>query len=119
MIQQQVNVGSDYQLVTFNAPRHLLDVFDDLRKYKNINRTSTLLNLMESFVRTETKQLREDDKLKNFIRDVKLRSKNPSIPSFNKKQSQNYVRWEDSYNDTPPSPIFNDDEINDGWRREW
>jgi hypothetical protein len=110
MNTQSVNVGSDYQLVTFNVPFHLLNNFDELRKFKRVSRTSMMLNLMEKFVRNETKQLKEDDQLNHFIRDVKLRNSDPKVPSFNKKKSQSFGRWEDSYldDDLPTTPTIDD-----------
>jgi hypothetical protein len=101
---------NNHQLVTFNVPHHLLNNFDELRKFKRVSRTSMILNLMEGFVRDEFKQIKDDDNLNTFIRDVKLRSSNPSTPSFNRQQSQKMKGWESSYLDEelPPSPIFND-----------
>lgn len=108
MNTQQGIVGNDVQLVTFNCPKHFLNIFDELRMYKRVSRSSMLLNLMEGFVRTERKQLKEDDELNNFIRDVKLRNSELNTPSFNKETSKQYVRWEDSYLDdekTTNTPI--------------
>ena len=76
---------TDHQLVTFNVPHHLLNNFDELRKFKRVSRTSMILNLMERFVRSEFQQLKEDDNLNIFLNDVKLRSSQPNTPSFNKQ----------------------------------
>ena len=73
---------------------------------------------MESFVREEILKLEKDNTINKFILDMKRRNQNPSQPSFNKQKSQSYSRWEDSYDDTPTTPIFYDDEINDDWRRD-
>ena len=119
MTQAYINTTpNSYKMVTFNVPNHLVNNFDELRKFKRLSRTSTLINLMESFVREEILKLEKDNTINKFILDMKRRNQNPSQPSFNKQKSQSYSRWEDSYDDTPTPLIFDDDEINDDWRRD-
>jgi hypothetical protein len=106
-----------YKMVTFNVPYHLVNNFDEVRKFKRVSRTSMLINLMEGFVRDEVGKLEKDNNINKLIMDMKLRNQNPSQPSFNKQTSKQYERWEDSYNDITPQPIF-DDGIDDRWRKD-
>ena len=118
MTMQATNSTNTFKMVTFNVPNHLVNNFDEVRKFKRLSRTSTLINLMESFVREEIGKLKEDNSINKFIMDMKLRNQNPSIPSFNKQKSNTIRSWEDSYDDTPTPPIFHDEDIEDNWRRD-
>jgi predicted DNA-binding protein len=43
----------DYKLVNFNVPRDLIDKFDYINRRKSTTRTSTLLSLIEGWVREQ------------------------------------------------------------------
>ena len=53
--------ASRIRLVNFNAPQNLLSNFDHIVRFKSTSRTSTLLGLMEQYVRHEREQLERDD----------------------------------------------------------
>lgn len=108
----QTHSLNDYKLINFNVPNHLINSFDEMVKYKRVSRTSQLIGLMERWLRNEVKQMEEDNKFNHLVMDMKLRNKTSSPLPKQKTHS-----WEDSYDDTPPSPLF-DDGSHDDWRMD-
>lgn len=105
----------DYKLVNFNVPKYLIKNFDNLVKFKRVSRTSMLVHLMEDYLRSEQKKMKEDKSLNDLV--VHLRDQNrketidklrdnfepPMIP-----RSQDVRTWNDHLSDL--SNIGNDDE---------
>ena len=104
-------------LINFKIPKHLKYHLDRLVKFKGISRTSILINLIEGWIHKETEQLENDGRvyelmssLENTIERSVLRQVSP------KEQTR---RWEDSYDDELPVPVFNPNESEDdfnSWR---
>ena len=85
----------NHKLINFNVPNYLITNFDELVKFKRITRTSMLIRLIESYMRSEVTKMKDDDKINHLIQDVKLRNNNPTqkLKQLNETQS-------------PPYPIF-------------
>ena len=94
-----VNTLSDHKLVNFNVPNYLIKNFDNLVRFKRVSRTSMLVHLMETYIRSESKRLREDNDLNKMIVDLKHR---------NRKEIKEEIKenWE------PPMIPYSSDE---GW----
>ncbi len=107
------NILSDYKLINFNVPKYLIKNFDNLVRFKRVSRTSMLVHLMESYIRSEKKLMEDDNTLNLMINDVEKRNKEelktqlrtmkseveeeyepPMIPTLNEKRS-----WSDHTND--------------------
>ena len=107
------NILSDYKLINFNVPKYLIKNFDNLVRFKRVSRTSMLVHLMESYIRSEKKLMEDDNTLNLMINDVEKRNKEelktqlrtmkngveeeyepPMIPTLNEKRS-----WSDHNND--------------------
>ena len=69
------NILSDYKLINFNVPKYLIKNFDNLVRFKRVSRTSMLVHLMESYIRSEKKLMEDDDTLNLMINDVEKRNK--------------------------------------------
>ena len=104
--------SNNYKLVNFNVPNYLITNFDELIKFKRISRTSMLITLMESYIRTEVLKLKEDDNINKLITNVKLRnntptqtlkkndpSQSPVTPKFSDDNMGENIKWEDSFKD--------------------
>jgi hypothetical protein len=104
--------SNNYKLVNFNVPNYLITNFDELVKFKRISRTSMLITLMESYIRTEVLKLKEDDNINKLITNVKLRNntptqtlqknntnQSPATPMFSDNDMGEVSRWEDSFKD--------------------
>lgn len=52
---------SNFKLINFNVPLPLLDAFDFLNSRQSTNRTSTLVSLMEGWVRNEEKRIQRNN----------------------------------------------------------
>ena len=104
--------SNNYKLVNFNVPNYLITNFDELVKFKRISRTSMLITLMESYIRTEVLKLKEDDNINKLITNVKLRSNTPTqtlkkndpsqspvTPKFSDDNMGENIKWEDSFKD--------------------
>lgn len=86
---------TSYKLVNFNVPTHVINSFDQLVRYKGVSRTSLLLRLIDDFMRSEQRLLKEDNNLTKFINSVKTEEREttkktlvddyepPMVPSFN------------------------------------
>lgn len=100
MIQQNY-IGNDYKLVNFNVPNYLINNFDEMVKFKRMSRTSTLIGLMELWLRSEVKKVESDNNFNNLIMDMKLRNKTTETLKTDKVNEEEF----------PPTPIFtvNDD----------
>ena len=53
--------NKDYTMISLNVPNYLKTNFDNMVKFKRISRTSMLVRLMETFLRYELKQLKNDN----------------------------------------------------------
>lgn len=87
----------DYTMISLNIPNYLKTNFDTICKFKRFNRTSMIVRLMESFLRYENKQMKEDTSFNKMILDLnKNYSKSepivepPMIPL-----SSDDIDWED------------------------
>lgn len=94
MILQQPYNSNHYKLVNFNVPNHLINSFDEMVKFKRLSRTSTLISLMEGWLRNEVRKMDEDDKFNDLVMDLKTRN----------RQTTHLQRQTDE--ELPPSPIF-------------
>ncbi len=112
------NILSNYKLINFNVPKYLIKNFDNLVRFKRVSRTSMLVHLMESYIRSEKKLMEDDNTLNLLINDVEKRNKEdlktqlrtdkseveeeyepPMIPTLNEKRSwsdhTNHEDWND------------------------
>jgi len=71
---EQILQNSSSKLINFNVPNYLITNFDNLVKFKQMSRTSVLIQLMDSFIRNERKQIEEDGNLNELIVDVQRRN---------------------------------------------
>ena len=114
---------STSKLINFHIPIHLSNDLDSINRFKRVSRTSVINRLLENYLRTETKQIKEDGKLNELLQSVKL--KNPSIPRQSKtKTKSSWSKWVtrdkcdpvvDNY-EPPNIPSFEEDD-EDSWRR--
>ena len=106
------NFSDDHKLINFNVPIYLIKNFDQLMRFKRVSRTSMLIRLMEDYLRSETKQMKEDgslnemlntisknnredlkQQLRNDLRQIKEDWEPPMIPTI----SDNEFDWEDRF----------------------
>ncbi|MCH1465364.1 MAG: hypothetical protein L7W39_06665 [Alphaproteobacteria bacterium] len=99
------NISSDHKLINFNVPNYLIKNFDNLVKLKRVSRTSMLVQLMETYCRSEQRRLKEDNILNQMVVDLTQR---------NKKELKEEVKKEitDEY-EPPLIPYTSDDEWED------
>ena len=95
--------------ITFYCSNNLKTSFDELVKFKRMSRTSVINNLMENFVRTEIKLMKEDHNMVSFIKDLKVRSHKNNPPKFNR------IEETDSYDPPVPPVIDEPDHSKDNW----
>lgn len=76
MVTHSVNSLPNHKLINFNVPQYLIKNFDNLVRFKRVSRTSMLIQLMETYIRSERKLLEEDDGLNVLINDVENRNLN-------------------------------------------
>ena len=99
MSQQQYQ-SSNYKLINFNVPDYMVNIFDEIVKFKRISRTSVLIGLMEKYIRAEHQNLEEDGKLNKLISDIKSRNQQPE-PLRQSKIEEHYY--------PPTIPTVDDD----------
>lgn len=104
MILQQPYNSNDHKLVNFNVPNHLINSFDEMVKFKRLSRTSTLISLMEGWLRNEVRKMDEDDKFNDLVMDIKTRNRQTTLLPRQKDEELppspiflNSDRWEDTY----------------------
>ena len=51
------SINGDYKLINFNVPKYLIKNFDNMVKFKRMSRTSLLVGMMESYLRSEYRKL--------------------------------------------------------------
>lgn len=110
MMETQIPLNSN-KLVNFNVPHYLITNFDEVVKFKNVSRTSMLIRLMESYVRSEFNRLEEDNKINQLIMNVKLRNHNPP------QNMKRYKEEIDDEEDLLPPPILQSLD-NDDWEED-
>ena len=62
------------KLITFRAPREIVDNFDGLVKLKRASRTSFLVEFMDNYIREEFKRMKESDEINQFITELRGRN---------------------------------------------
>ena len=105
------NQRSDTKLVTLRVPNYLCNDFDQIVKFKRGTRTSYLVNLMESFVVSEVKKIKETNRINEFISDIQKR--NPTTTPL-RKSKNSFTRDRDDYEETyyePPMVPTLDEEV--------
>jgi hypothetical protein len=99
MGQTQTHITSpnsfpNFKLVNFNVPKYLIKNFDELVRFKRVSRTSMLIHLMEGYIRSEWKQIKDDDDLNHMIKDLEHRNlnrmKDELIGLSNEVEEQSY-----------------------------
>ncbi len=100
---------SDHKLINFNVPNYLITNFDNLVRFKRVSRTSMLIHLMESYIRTEKRRMEDDDTLNLMITDISVRNKKDI-----KKELVGLKREIDEELEPPMIPLTNDLH-NDDW----
>jgi hypothetical protein len=88
---------NDYTMISLNIPKYLKTNIDDLIKFKRISRTSMLINLMESYLRTELLQMKKDNDLSESFKLIKDKFSNPKPTTKEKPMipHSDDVEWED------------------------
>ena len=92
-------------LVNFNIPIHLKENFDCLVKFKGSNRTSILVDLIQSFCRSEYEKIQSDNSLNSLIIDYFNRNQKYFEKKIKVKKEQKSINipfqkdlsWESSY----------------------
>ncbi len=95
--------NKDYTMISLNVPNYLKTNFDNMVKFKRISRTSMLVRLMETFLRYELKQLKNDNELNQLVTTLKDRNTKspkvekepPMIPYSNDDEFMNDQFWKD------------------------
>ena len=88
---------NDYTMISLNIPKYLKTSIDDLIKFKRISRTTMLINLMESYLRTELLQMKKDNDLSESFKLIKDKFSNPKPTTKEKPMipHSDDVEWED------------------------
>ena len=94
---------NDYTMISLNIPNYLKTNFDNLIKFKRVSRTSMLVRLMETFLRYELKQMKNDNELNQLVTTLKNNNKTPSkvskeppmIPYSSDDEFMNDQFWKD------------------------
>lgn len=103
------NFSNNHKLINFNVPKYLIKNFDTLVKFKRVSRTSMLIQLMETYIRTEQQRLKEDDSLNNLISDITIRNRKEMKEDMRKMRNEweppmipntNDRSWDDYFRDT-------------------
>jgi len=100
-----VNLSTNRILVNFNIPIHLKENFDCLVKFKGSNRTSILVDLIQSFCRSEYEKIKSDKSLNSLIIDNFNRNQKYFEKKVKVKKEQKTINipfkedlsWESSY----------------------
>ncbi|MDC0162098.1 hypothetical protein OAI87_00690 [Paracoccaceae bacterium] len=115
------------KLINFHIPIHLSNDLDSINRFKRVSRTSVINRLLEHYLRTETKKIKEDGKLNELLQSVKL--KNPPIPRQSKNKTRTKSSWsnwitrdknEPVVDNYEPPNIYSsvDEDDDDYWRKE-
>ena len=84
------NFSNNHKLINFNVPKYLIKNFDTLVKFKRVSRTSMLIQLMETYIRTEQQRLKEDNSLNHLISDITKRNRKEMKEDMRKMRNE----WE-------------------------
>ena len=84
------NISSDHKLINFNVPNYLIKNFDNLVKLKRVSRTSMLVQLMETYCRSEQRRLKEDNILNQMVVDLTQRNKKELKEEVKKEITDEY-----------------------------
>ena len=95
---------NDHKLVNFNIPKYLLNNFDNLNRFKRNSRTQTMISLIENYIRSEHKLMKEDDTLNLMITDVQKRNRDSLKRDFKKDSMEVKEEFE-----PPMIPLTSDD----------
>ena len=100
--------SNEYKLINFNVPKYLIKNFDNMVKFKRVSRTSLLIGMMESYLRTEYRRMKEDDDLNQLINNIEERNRYSKSKVVEEDRPQSWsVSQKDEY--YPPNiPNFND-----------
>lgn len=105
-------INGDYKLINFNVPKYLIKNFDNMVKFKRMSRTSLLVGMMESYLRSEYRKLKEDDELNDLIVDIESRNEKKVVQKNDHRPTEwsvNKVSKKDDYWEPPTIPTFNDE----------
>ena len=102
----------DHKLINFNVPNYLITNFDNLVRFKRVSRTSMLIHLMESYIRTEKKRMEDDDTLNLMITDISVRNRE----DIKREIRKDVKEVKDEYE--PPMIPISSDYDNDDWENE-
>ena len=108
-IDPDVPYGGDTKLVTFRVPFHLVNDFDELVKFKRGTRTSYLVGMMDTFIRSEVKRLKETNRINEFISDI--RERNTVVEPLTKTKQQlrkTRTDYDETYYEPPMLPSLGD-----------
>ena len=103
------NFSKNHKLINFNVPKYLIKNFDTLVKFKRVSRTSMLIQLMETYIRTEQQRLKEDNSLNHLISDITIRNRKEMKEDMRKMRNEweppmipktNDRSWDDYLKDT-------------------
>ena len=88
---------NNYTMISLNIPKYLKTNIDDLMKFKRISRTSMLINLMESYLRTELLQMKKDNELSESFKKIKDKFNKPKSVVKEKPMipHSDDIDWED------------------------
>ena len=100
----------DHRQVNFKAPNYLISYFDNFVRFKRVSRTSMLIHLMESYLRSETQQMKEDGQFNQLIQSIKQSNREDLKRQLKQDLSEIRDEWE-----PPMIPTSNDFDINMDW----
>ena len=115
MTSTYMTSSMDSRLINFNAPKYLINNFDNLVRFKRVSRTSMLIHLMDWWMRKELKEMEKDNTFNKMLDELSQRNQQTMRESFEDTQLPKVPTVEDDW-EPPMIPSFNDED--DGWGGE-
>ena len=109
--------ANDYRLINFNVPNYLIKNFDNLVRFKRVSRTSILISMMESYLRSEYQKMKDDDDLNHLINDIEGRNRS-KVVSVSKEPVREWSVGRDNSYYPPTIPSFNDFRDEENFKNE-
>lgn len=104
------SLSEDSKLINFRVPRYLITNFDSFIRFKRVSRTSILIHLMESYLRSETEQMKEDGSFNQLIRNISENNREDLKRQLRNQGEEVTEQWE-----PPTIPMISDSEVWFDW----
>ena len=100
------SLSEDSKLINFRVPRYLITNFDSFVRFKRVSRTSMLIHLMESYLRTESKQMKDDGSFNQMIHTISKNNREDLKQQLRDDLNEVKEEWE-----PPMIPTISDSEF--------